>query len=313
MRLTTIVFCTVPLLAVCASCASERATNEPASYQALKQDELASERDEYIEDTRERLTEVDRDIEHVKAKLEHESEFVDQNQRASWKQDLFELEQERAELGARLDRARSASPEEWEEMRGTLGSSTDALQAGVRKLRVDVAEAVGLDDDEKAPIASTAAAADSGLCRVDMSGVDADVERAGNRITVTLTTDAEKDVAELQRRASELAKTTTYEIAAKGAATQNQQKSQNTQNAQYDKDEPVEATESAAAQGGAMKSPERVNVQVAVEKVEDGAKLTFTPKTTDVESLRARLEQEAEHLEEGHCQGGQVSMQTPAR
>ena len=33
------------------------------------------------------------DIQHVKAKLEHESEFVDKEQQASWKQDLFELEQ----------------------------------------------------------------------------------------------------------------------------------------------------------------------------------------------------------------------------
>ncbi|HEY6725979.1 MAG TPA: hypothetical protein VI197_18220, partial [Polyangiaceae bacterium] len=85
MRLTTIVF-SGSLLGLCAGCASERAANEPASYQELKQEELASERDEYIQETRERLSEVDRDIEHVKAKLEHESKFVDEGQRASWKE-----------------------------------------------------------------------------------------------------------------------------------------------------------------------------------------------------------------------------------
>lgn len=303
MRLTTIVFYSGALLGLCVGCASERATNEPASFQQLKQEELASEREDYIEDTQERLKEVDRDVEHVKAKLEHESKFVDVDQRASWKQDLFELEQERAELGARLERARTASPEEWEEMRGTLGTSTDALQAGIRKLRMEVAETVGLGDDAAGANAAQASReGDSGLCRVQMPGVEADVERAGSRVMVTLTTDEDEHVAELQRRASELAQATkSYEIASTTTTTT----PTGTQAAG--------ASEAPATQDGTQASQARVDVAVAVEKVEDGAKLTFTPKTAELEPLRARLEQEAESLEEGRCQPTQVSLKTSER
>lgn len=302
MRPITIVLSCAPLLCICAGCASERTAREPASYQELKQDELASERDEYIRDTQARLTEVDRDIQHVKAKLEYESEFVDKQQQASWKQDLFELEQDRAELGARLDRARSASPAEWEEMRGTLGTATDSLQAGVRKLRMDVSEAIGLKG-ESAPVASESRAAeDSGLCRVEMPGVEADVERAGNRVTVTLTTDEDKNVAELQRRASELAKSTkSYEVA--------RQESKQTKPTKQEPNSPG-ATEHATAESDPKVTPERVDVAVAVEKVEDGAKLTFTPKVSELEALRARLELEAEHLEEGDCRTAELSLKT---
>lgn len=296
MRLTTIGFCYGSLLAICAGCASERATNEPASYQELKQQELASERDEYIRETRERLTEVDRDIEHVKTKLEHESKFVDEGERANWKEDLFELEQERAELGARLERARNASPAEWEEMRGTLGAATDALQAGVQKLRVEVSDALAMNEDA-APSGAQTPTTDLGLCRVNMSDVDADVKRAGNRVTVTLTTDADENVAELQRRAADLAKATqSYEVPRQDAPRE------------------PEAAETTKQDEGARPN-ERVEVAVAVEKVEDGAKLTFTPKaaTAELEPLRAQLEQEAESLEAGRCQATEVSMKTPAR
>ena len=303
MRPITIVLSCAPLLAFCAGCASDRTAREPASYQELKQDELASERDEYIRDTQERLTEVDRDIQHVKAKLEHESEFVGQEKQASWKQDLFELEQDRAELGARLDRARSASPAEWEEMRGTLGTATDSLQAGVRKLRADVSEAMGLDRETAPTATESRVADDSGLCRVEMSGVEADVERAGNRVTVTLTTDEDKNVAELQRRASELAKSTkSYEVA--------RQESKPQANPTATTKDPTATTKDPTAHDDPKVTPERVDVAVAVEKVEDGAKLTFTPKAAELEALRARLEQEAEHLEEGHCRTAELSLKT---
>ena len=299
MRLSTIVFCSVPLLALSTSCAGERTTNQPPIYQELKQEELASERDDYIDDTQQRLQEVDRDIEHVKAKLEHESNFVDEDQRAEWKQDLFELEQERADLGARLDRARTASPEEWEEMRGTLGTSTDALQAGIRKLRVEVSDAVGLDQDTAPSTAQATPTMDSGLCRVDMPGVEADVESAGSRILVTLTTEEDKDVAELQRKATELAKATkSYEVARAGTPSDSTA---------------TGASNAPAATGDADPSQQRMDVSVAIEKVEDGAKLTFTPKGKEIEPLRARLEQEAESLEGGRCRPAEVSMKTEER
>ena len=299
MRLTTIVFCSVPLLVLCAGCATQSTSSEPpASYQELKQEELASERDDYIEDTQRRLKEVDRDIDHVKAKLEHESEFVGEEKRASWKEDLFELQQERAELGARLERARTSSPAEWEEMRGTLGTATDSLQAGVRKLRVEVSEAVKVDNQPTAATGEDRAKdrpnADSGLCQVDMSGLEADVQRGQNRIVVMLTTDTKSDVAELQRRASDLASSTkTYEVKA-ASDTPLQDKS----------DPPPQAAKDEPA------AHRSVPVAVAMEKVQDGAKLSFVPSAAALEPLRARLVHDAENLEEGRCQPTQVSLKT---
>lgn len=314
MRFTTLV-CYGTLLGLCAACASERTATEPPSYQELKQDELASERNEYIRDTKQRLSEVDRDMQHVKAKLDHESKFVDEEQRASWKQDLFELQQERSTLEAQLEHAREASPAEWEEMRGTLGTATDSLQASARKLRAEVSDALDLDDQASASAASRPAA-DSGLCRVEVAGVEADVERAGNRVTVTLTADDEGNVAELQRRASALAQSTqSYEVGRQDPAKGSDAKPTS---ANADKPDVTTTTTDQAsdpAKDAAAPTAEaaRVAVNVVAEKMATGAKLTFVPKTGEVEPLRARLELEAENLEEGRCQATQVSLNTPTK
>src|SRR5690606_4514656 len=162
--------------------------------------------------TRQDLAEVEREMQHLDAKLQHEKQFVDASQQASWSQELFELRQEKQKLEARLERAQRASPEraspeEWVEMRGQIGGAVDTLQAGVRKVQAEVSQALASRSDEGAQDRSKdAIAAESGLCPVEVTGAQAQVEGHDDRVMVTITTDDQQSVPELQRRANQLAR-----------------------------------------------------------------------------------------------------------
>jgi hypothetical protein len=181
-------------------CASTN--SPPPSYAEERHDELESERAEFIEETREDLAELDTEIAHLSVKIKHESKFVDEEQRAEWRQDLFELKQERTKLTAELERARTASHAEWQEMRGNVGSAVDGLQAGVAKVRAEVTTAFDtnapMDEGERASYRG-------GLCAVDMPGVDVDVDDEGPTVVVTITTDDPAAEPALRQRAAKLA------------------------------------------------------------------------------------------------------------
>src|SRR5690606_40462139 len=93
-------------------------------------------------ETGKRLDELSIEIGRLSAKLEHEANFVDEEERATWSQELFELEQERNRLEGELARAKTSDEAEWKEMRGGFGVAVDSLQAGVQKLSNDVSEVV---------------------------------------------------------------------------------------------------------------------------------------------------------------------------
>lgn len=103
----------------------------PQTYGEHLQDELSQERAEFIRDRQEDLQEVDTDIARLETRLQHEAQFVDAEQKADWSQDLFEARRERERLQAELERARTASMAEWNEMRGTIDGGVDRLQAAV--------------------------------------------------------------------------------------------------------------------------------------------------------------------------------------
>lgn len=276
------------------SCGGERAENKPPSYQTLKEQELQSEREEYLRDHRERLSDVEREMQHVQAKLDHESKFVDESQKASWRQQLFELRQEKMDLQAQIDRAQTASPEDWEKMRGTIGTATDSLQAGVRKLRAEVSQALALNGGaEQGGTRQAEAASKPNLCVMNVPGADAKVDEQGNRVMVTVTTKENKSVADLQRKASELAKTTEAYGSAATTGTPGAQ--------------PEKAPTEQASKGDAH----QVEVDVSVKNVDDGVKITFTPKREDsADALLARLKQDAARLTDGQCAPAEVSMRT---
>lgn len=107
---------------------------DPSNYGSQFSAELAEERQEFINDTEERLSELDNEIARLKARIQGESQYVSESDRAEWNQDLFELQQDRERAQAELQRARTASAEEWQQMRSNIGIQVDRLESGVRAL-----------------------------------------------------------------------------------------------------------------------------------------------------------------------------------
>lgn len=258
------------ITAAVAGCSSQRASGEPPSYQEMKQDELDSERREFIEDTQQRLGEVEREREHLSVKLKHESKFVDAEERAAWSQELFELGQERERLQAELERARTANDEEWKQMRGDIGVATDSLQAAMAKLSADVSAGVSSDPEP---------GQGSGLCTIDVAGADTEVNETGNAVVVVVTTDDQSAVPKLQERAKSIADANTYphqlNLSTRGDTS--------------------EASVPKESKG------EPIAVAVTANNLEDGVKLTFATEQAKVKALRSSLERDAEQLEGGEC------------
>jgi hypothetical protein len=301
MRLCRFFVCSVAI-ATLGGCAAEHRTRPAPSYQNLKQQELSEERKEFIEEARARLVEVNRDIAHLDAKLKHESEFVDASERAEWNQELFELKQQRSELNADLERAKTVTLEQWEQMRGRLGVATDSLQAGVRLLTTRISRA--LASNEERDSASAPLAADSGLCPVEVQGAEAEVEQQDQKLVVRMTTNEESAVPELQRRAREMAKA---DLAYRG--------SRSISSEALDDDGHEQGHHRGDAdplQRNAEEQNEPIRVNVGVENIEDGVELVFSPKSDDLDSLKTRLEQDAQFVGKGRCQGSDED-QSPAR
>lgn len=261
------------ITAAAAGCSSERANSEPPSYQEIKQEELDSERQEFIKDTQQRLGEVEREREHLTVKLEHESKFVDAEERASWSQELFDLGQERQRLQGELERARTANDEEWKQMRGDIGVATDSLQAAMAKLSADVSAGVSSDDSQKA-------GEPGGLCMIDVAGADAEVDQTGDAVVVVVTTDDESSVSQLQERAKSIAQADTYP---QQLTLSNRGDTSEASNPKADTNE------------------EPIAVKVTANNIEDGVKLTFATEQGQVKVLRSSLERDAEQLEGGEC------------
>lgn len=123
----------------------QKSTTEPATYSAQYQAELQEERQEFVNDSQERLNEIDNKIARLETRLQYESPYVDSDKRAERSQQLFEAKLQRNELQSKLQRASTASPQEWEEMRGTMGRQLDRVDAAVGQLEVEVDEVFGGD------------------------------------------------------------------------------------------------------------------------------------------------------------------------
>jgi hypothetical protein len=134
LALGTGLACVAAWLASCGNHSPEQRPNDPTSYDDQLSSELADERASFIGDKQEQLDELDQKIGQMKARLDHESEYVSESERADWKQDLFELEQQRAQARSRLQRAKTATPAEWKAARNDVSLTFDRLEAGVETL-----------------------------------------------------------------------------------------------------------------------------------------------------------------------------------
>lgn len=272
------------LLCVAAGCASQTApeAEDPSdpSFDELKSHELDSERQQFIDDRREQLAEVSKEMEEVRSKLDGPSKS-NEAQRADWSNRLFELEQQQNQLRAELDRAEQASDEEWKAMRGDLRVAIDTLQAGVAKLGSEISNVVSSDERK--------VRADAGLCPVYVADAQTEVETQGEQVLVKITTSDEKDVTNLRQRASNLSQMKNYRPATSEPPPTDRG---------YASPEEQEKADS-----------ESIPLQrVAVENIDDGVRITFVPAAQQQhERFRQQLSEDAKRLEAGECETAERS------
>jgi hypothetical protein len=252
-------------------CSSQKSSSDPDSYSQIKQDELESERREYIKERQEQLNKLDTEISRLEARLENEAKFVDADEKADWTQELFELRQEQGKAQAELDRASQASPQEWAEMRSTVGGAVDTLQAGVNKTGAEITGLFTSDDDD----VSTEAEVD--LCDVRVEGTTAAIVESneqGEQLVVQLTTQNQDEVDDLRERAERLSKQASTSTAEPKA-------------------EP-ESDSSAAEESNTAPEQAPVIASVTVENIQNGVRVVFTPAEGQMDTLRHQLEGEVE-------------------
>ncbi len=142
-------------LGACSSHSERTQAKEPSSYRGQLRAETERERREFIQDTQERIGDLDREIAQLEERIDHESEFVSEDERAGWKEDLFELRREREDAQARLDRARTASSAEWQASRNDVSLQMDRLEAGIQTLGNRIGRAFSGEPDferERVPV-----------------------------------------------------------------------------------------------------------------------------------------------------------------
>ena len=266
MKLNSTMFAGACSLIVAWGCASQPKNNPDASYSEIKQAELSQERRDFITDREDKLKSIDNELGLTQAKLQHESKFVKPEQRAEWSQEIFELKQERQRLSSEVARARTANEAEWKEMRGPVGVAVDSLQARLTKLGNTVGSA--FDQPEMA--------ATEGLCPLRVGNVDAKVAEGSKAVVVDVTVkETPASVEELRSKALELARSTV----------------------EY---RPVNSERTNDGQAAAS-DQKAIPVALATQNIDNGVRVTFTPKTAEVDALEERLTHDAKVLSEGRC------------
>lgn len=194
------------LLALGVGCSSTNQSNgdrQTTAYSQLRQEESASERQEFIAAHREELKELETEIARMEARLQHEGQYVDAEQRAEWSQELFELRQQQNQARAELERAQNATPAEWAEMRGALGNAVDSLQAGVGKLAREMGDL--FESEETAARQGSQPGIDAAgidLCEVQVDVAGAELSEEEEKLVVSLTGADPQAIEELRDRAA---------------------------------------------------------------------------------------------------------------
>lgn len=261
------------------SCGSQQANTPPEapeddSFAQARQQELESERKELIRDRGQQLDELEKEISRLEVRLEHEGKLVSAEERAEWSQKLFELRQDHRSARAELDRASQATPEEWEEMRGSMNVMVDTLQAGVSEAGSDVADLF-----RSTPSGTTSSEPEVDLCDMQVEGADATIVEAQDQLVVQMTTQDQDAVDELRERAEKLS----------------QEAQQAAASPQAGETEPGAATEGQATGESALIA------SVSVENIEGGVRVIFTPAEGKRRALREQLENEVEQIRNERC------------
>jgi Skp family chaperone for outer membrane proteins len=149
MRIARVILATIGvLLAIVGGFALVQAVRDDKDMQQRIDAEIESERQQFIDGARERVANLTREMNDLEDRADKDSPYASADERAEWSQQLFELKQQRARLEAELDRAHTATAEEWKAMRGPLGRTLDTLEAAAQKLRHDVPVIFAIPDQE---------------------------------------------------------------------------------------------------------------------------------------------------------------------
>lgn len=315
--------------AIALGCASQKSNTDSAtneSFSQLQQQELASEREEFIKERREQLDGLDNEISRLEARLEHEAEFVDAEQKAVWSQELFELRQEHRQAKAELERAQDASPEEWAEMRGGFGHAVDTLQAAVDKAGMEVSQLFSSDEQ--------ATRANVDLCMIQVDGTSAAVLDEGDLFVVRLTTQDADELEELRERAEKMSRQvsegsramapgerptgdTSGGSASGGSASDDWSEAErdramapgerptgDTSVARNDRDDTRAVAPGGRATGDtsdAERERSAMIEEVRVEHIDSGVRVIFQPTDGQRTALRQQLENDVEKIQSRNC------------
>lgn len=140
------------LLSGCGNAPTSPTPSNPGSFKGQMRSELEESRREFVVETRERLDEIDNRIAQLDSRLANESELVSESQKAEWQQELFELRQERDVARAELARAEATSPDEFRQMRGTIGLQLDRVEAGIDALVNSITGVFRGDEEQTEPV-----------------------------------------------------------------------------------------------------------------------------------------------------------------
>lgn len=257
----------------CGGSQTQKASTTP-SFSEYQQRELESERKEFIAEGRKRLDKLESDIALLETKIEHESKFVDEQQRAKWSQELFEDRQEKMRLEAELARAKNASAAEWAQMRGTFGRAVDTVEASIAKIGAEIGQALASTPAEPE---GQAIQADVGLCPVDVAGAQPEVNKQSDAVVVTITTPVQDEVMRLREGAQK--------VAAGG---------------QYRSAKMVEERASETMENA-------LTVTTQVENIDQGVKIVFVPSDeAQLDMLAQQLEGDMQTVGSGRCQVGEI-------
>jgi uncharacterized protein YlxW (UPF0749 family) len=152
MRIARVILATIGvLLAIVGGFALVQAVRDDKDMVKRIDAETESERQQFIDSARERIANLTREMNDLEERADKDSPYASADDRAEWSQQLFELKQQRARLEAELDRARTATSEEWKAMRGPIGRTLDTLEAAALKLRHDVPAIFAIPAKERPP------------------------------------------------------------------------------------------------------------------------------------------------------------------
>lgn len=192
-------------------------------------------------------------------------------------------------------------------MRGAVGAAVDSLQAGVKKLSSEVASLVS-GNETTAGSETMQQGMKPDLCLAEIPEMDAEIEERSDVLLVVMTTSDSKELPTLRRSARELAKQAQYP-----KQRHQSTESQRDQSIEKQRDQSTPAhglgsrpTSNLSEQSAArveQSTQEPIQVEITMEEVNGGARLTFQPKNgdRDLKLLRDRLKEDVEAVDNGAC------------